>query len=259
MSNLPNHVVVIPDGNTRWAKANNLAVFAGYREGVERGLEIMQRSREVGINTLTFWGLSTENWRNRPEGELDFLVSLFIEMIDRYAEEAKEHQVRVRHLGNKNNLPKKLIDKIYEVVDLTKDYQKHNLNLALDYGGQDEIIRATKAIVKDVSSGKISVDDLSKPIDSGGDSPIPQTIYSQYLDSKDQPYPYPDFIIRTSGEVRTSGFMPWQSVYSELFFEPAFWPDFTADKFDQALEVYTKRQRRFGGGHNEEDSSEGAN
>ncbi len=254
-ANIPNHVAIIPDGNTRWAKANNQPVFEGYRQGLERATELMEECRSRGINTLTLWGLSTENWRNRPEGELEFLVTLFGEMIDRYLEEAKKHKVRVRHLGRKDHLPAKLMDKIDNAVEMTKDFQSYNLNLALDYGGWDEIIRATKAIVKDVQSGELNVEDLDKPIDSG-DSPLPMVLYSKYLDTQGQPHPYPDLIIRTSGEMRTSGLMPWQSVYSELVFEPVFWPDFTSDKFEDALNEYGKRQRRFGGGHDEDDKNE---
>lgn len=247
---IPKHVAIIPDGNTRWAKSNGVSNFEGYRLGSERGLEIMRHARESGIHTLTFWGLSTENWRNRPGKELDFLVKLFSGMIERYLKEAVEHKVRVVHLGNKNNLPKALIGKVEEAVETTRDNTDHVLNMALDYGGQDEILRATQKIIIDVTAGRLDPEELGNPI--GEASGVVPTVYSRYLDTGDQPYPFPDFIIRTSGEMRTSGFMPWQSAYAELYFEPCYWPDFDAAKFDAALANYQTRQRRFGGGHEEE-------
>ncbi|MEX0748448.1 MAG: polyprenyl diphosphate synthase [Candidatus Saccharimonadales bacterium] len=249
----PKHVAIIPDGNTRWANANGVSSFEGYKQGAERGLEIMRHSREIGVHTLTFWGLSTENWRNRPEGELTFLVDLFGSMIDRYLEEALKHNVRVVHLGNTANLPASLIDKLAAAAKQTKANDAHVLNLALDYGGHDELLRATEAIARDIAQDKVSLAELSQPLPgvAKSDGPVP-TVFARYLDTHDQPYPFPDFIIRTSGEMRTSGFMPWQAVYAELYFEPVFWPDFTAEKFDAALREYQTRQRRFGGGHDEE-------
>lgn len=252
---MPHHVAIVPDGNTRWAEANNLSPFEGYRQGAQRGLEIMRHSREVGVHTLTFWGLSTENWRNRPDGELAFLVELFGGMVEQYLEEAMEHDVRVVHLGSKDNLPKSLISKVQNAVEKTKNHSSHILNLALDYGGHDEIIRAFTSVANDLKSGKIEIDDLRKiaPGYDKGAKVVP-TVFSKYLDTKNQPHPFPDFIIRTSGEQRTSGFMPWQAVYAELYFELDFWPDFTPEKFDDALLAYGKRKRRFGGGHGEKNS-----
>ncbi len=248
----PRHVAIVPDGNTRWAQANNVSPFEGYRKGAERGLEIMRHSRESGVHTLTFWGLSTENWRNRPEGELEFLVELFGGMIERYLEEAMEYDVKVVHLGNKNNLPADLIERVDNAVAKTKDHTSHILNLALDYGGHDEILRAITSVVSDIDSGKLNVGDLDKPAPGYSEAEkVMPSVFSQYLDTGGQPYPFPDFIIRTSGEQRTSGFMPWQAVYAELYFEPDYWPDFTPEKFDQALAAFGKRKRRFGGGHDD--------
>ena len=251
----PHHVAIVPDGNTRWAEANGLSPFEGYRQGAQRGLDIMRHSREVGVHTLTFWGLSTENWRNRPEGELAFLVELFGGMVEQYLEEAMQHDVRVIHLGSKDNLPQSLMDKVENAVEKTKNHSSHILNLALDYGGHDEILRALASVWADLQSGKVKLEDLHATAPGfNEEAKVVPIVFSQYLDTKDQPHPFPDFIIRTSGEQRTSGFMPWQAVYAELYFEPDFWPDFTPEKFDEALVAYSGRKRRFGGGHGEKSS-----
>lgn len=243
-----NHLAIIPDGNTRWAKANGLTPFDGYRKGAERGFEIFDVAYKHGVNTLTFWGLSTENWRNRPDRELKFLVKLFVGLVDRYIKKAINNGIKITHLGSKDNLPQALLDKVAEAEEKTKGNDQYYFNIALDYGGQDEILRATRAIIQDVKAGKLSGEDLDKPIDDSEGGVVP-TVYSQYLDTAGQPYPFPDFVIRTSGETRLSGFMPWQAVYAELYFEPVFWPDFTPKKLELAIKDYYNRQRRFGGGH----------
>ncbi len=222
-----NHLAIIPDGNTRWAKANNRSPFDGYLEGKARFLELVKHTRKLGIHTTTFWGLSTENWRHRPKLELDFLVRTFIETVDAWVMEAQEQDVKIIHLGNKTRLPKKMLDKLIQAEQATKDNKTFVTNLALDYGGHDEIMRAIERRQADPTPG----------------------LLEDYLDTAGQVYPNPDFIIRTSGEIRLSGFMPWQSAYSEFYFEPVLFPDFTPEKLDVALAEFHHRHRRFGGGH----------
>ena len=240
-----NHLAIIPDGNSRWAKARSVSAFEGYRRGAKRGVEIARRVRELGIHTVTFWGLSTDNWRHRPPKELSFITKILVRSVESHLKEAIEHGVRIVHLGRKDRLPKVLLDKLAEAETKTRSNRRHVLNLALDYGGQDEIMRATKIIAKEAKAGQLDPEQLDKPF-NGHEG---KTVFDSYLDTGDQPYPNPDLVIRTSGEVRLSGILPWQGVYAELYFEPVYWPDFTKKKLDQALQVYRTRDRRFGGGH----------
>ncbi len=240
-----NHLAIIPDGNTRWAKARNVDVFVGYRRGAKRGIEIARHAREIGIHTLTFWGLSTDNWRHRPVSELKFITKMLVDLVDQHLKDAGQNKTRIVHLGRKDRLPKILIDKLAEATSKTHTYKRHVLNLALDYGGQDEILRAAKAMVRDAKAGKLDAANLEAAV-NGHEG---KTVLDSYLDTGDQLYPNPDLIIRTSGEVRLSGLMPWQATYAELYFEPVYWPDFTKTKLDKVLEAFRTRDRRFGGGH----------
>lgn len=244
------HLAIIPDGNTRWSNARKLPAFLGYQEGTKRVVELTRYARKLGIHTLTFWGLSTENWINRPKQELDFLVILFQKTIDEHLKDAMENGVKIVHLGSKDRLPKSLMDKINNAEEKTKDNDKYILNLALDYGGHDELNRAMAKAQKDINEGKITFADLSTEVKKIGKQTW--TKFATYLDNGNQPYPFPDFIIRTSGEVRLSGFMPWQSAYSEFYFEPSFFPDFSPEKLDAAIEIFHTRKRNFGGGHKSE-------
>lgn len=229
-----NHVAVIPDGNRRWAKAQGRFSLDGHLEGTKRAVEISRKARELGIHTLTFWGLSTENFTSRAGRELNYLMRLFADVFDTYLKDALADGVRLIHLGRKDRLPDFLIKRIADTEEKTKNFDKYVLNIGLDYGGQDEIIRATKALAKDVSAGRISTEAIN------------EETYKNYLDTRGQLHPFPDLVIRTSGEMRTSGLLPFQIAYSELYFEPAFFPDFGAEKFSQALNNYRDRQRNFG-------------
>jgi undecaprenyl diphosphate synthase len=240
-----NHLAIIPDGNTRWAAANNKTAFGGYKLGLQRVVELARHSRKLGIHTLTFWGLSTENWQHRSKAELSFLVRIFERAIDEHVEEARLDGVRIIHLGNKTRLPKRLLKKIAEAEETTRNNKKHILNLALDYGGHDEIVRATRRMLEDTLSGRLEPEELAEQ-ESEDEGKVG---YENYLDTAGQPYPSPDYIIRTSGEQRLSGFMPWQAIYAELYFIKDFFPDFTIDKLEEAVKVYATRHRRFGAGH----------
>ncbi len=226
---IPDHVALICDGNRRWAKKKGVKIKESYREGLERIKELSRYLRSIGVSTLTLWGFSTENWK-RSEGEIFSVMEVAIQAVVELERELHEDQVKFIHLGRKDRLPRELRRKLESLERSTESYRKFYLNLAFDYGGRDEIIRAVKKILK----RGISPEELN------------EELFSCFLDTAEQPHPDPDLIIRTSGEHRTSGFLPWQSVYSELFFVPKFLPDFTVEGCRAILEEYSKRQRRFG-------------
>lgn len=227
---IPNHIAIILDGNRRWARSRGLPTLAGHKAGFEAGMEIARASRSWGVHTFTVWGFSTENWDRSPD-EISYLFKLFRRMVKVVEDEAKKDDIRFIHLGRKDRLPKNLVEYIKEVEEKTKNNKSHVFNVALDYGGHDEILRATKRIVDD----KIP----SKKID--------EKLFVSYLDTKDQPYPYVDLFIRTSGEQRTSGFLPWQLNYAEYMWETVNLPDMTPRRLADDILDYSCRRRRFGG------------
>ena len=229
MDNLPKHIAIIPDGNRRWAKEKGLPTFEGHRQGFNQSIKLAEKSRRLGIKILTFWAFSTENWKRTKE-EISYLMDLYYQMIERNIKDALKEKIRIIHLGRKDRISNKLRLKIMEAEEKTKNFDKYYLVIALDYGGRDEIIRT----INKINQSKISVDKLS------------EEEINQFLDTKDLPYPYPDLVIRTSGEVRTSGFMIWQAAYSEWIFYPKYFPDFSPDDLEKCIEEYKKRQRRFG-------------
>ncbi|KKU91928.1 MAG: Isoprenyl transferase [Candidatus Amesbacteria bacterium GW2011_GWC1_48_10] len=228
---VPDHVVYIPDGNRRWARARGLPPIEGHRAGFENTLRLMRATRSWGIHTVTGWGLSTENWLERPKNEVEFLMRGMVRYLDKYLDEAQKEGIRVVHLGRKDRLPRVLLDKLAEVEEKTRGNAKHIYNLALDYNGPDEIMRAVKRIIAD------------------GIRPeqVDRKLMDSYMDTAGQPYPYPDLIIRTSGEQRTSGILQWQSDYAEMYWEPDHFPDFSPAKLREAILDYSRRRRRFGG------------
>ncbi|MFV1916953.1 MAG: polyprenyl diphosphate synthase [Patescibacteria group bacterium] len=226
---VPDHIAIVLDGNGRWARSRGLPATKGHEAGAEAVREMLDAARHLGVHTLTLWGFSTENWK-RPPKEVKKILRLVKIYLRRELKNAKKDGVCYCHIGRRDRLPKDLLTWIKKAEEETKDNTKHILNVALDYGGRDEIIRAVKAIVKDkVPSSRVNKD-----------------LFSSYLDTAGQPYPYPDLFIRTSGEQRTSGFLPWQLVYSEFYFEQDHLPDFTPDKLRSAILDYSRRRRRFG-------------
>lgn len=227
-SKIPQHVVIIPDGNRRWAREKGMEVTAGhYKSGSYDNVKsLIIEAKELGIRYITFWGFSTENW-SRDQIEVSAIFELVKNLIEKLSREAKENKIRFRHLGRKDRLPKDLIDSINELEEETKNYHELNVQICLDYGGRDEIIRAVNKMLK---SGIKKVDEKE---------------FASYLDSRDMPDP--DLIIRTSGEHRLSGMMPFQAVYAELYFADCYFPDFDALELKKAVESYGKRDRRFGG------------
>lgn len=227
---VPNHIAIILDGNRRWARSRGLNTLQGHKAGFEAGLKIAKASRVWGVNTFTVWGFSTDNW-DRDSHEIAYLQTLFRKMVDVIKKEAKKDDIRFVHLGRKDRLPKDLVDYIKEVEEETKNNKGNVFNVALDYGGHDEILRATRKI-----------------IDSGIKSDkLDEKTFASFLDTGDQPYPYVDLFIRTSGEQRTSGFLPWQLNYAEYYWELDHLPDMTPEKLRNMILDFSRRRRRFGG------------
>src|SRR5258708_120615 len=227
---VPDHIAIILDGNRRWARARGLHPWEGHRMGFNAAKAVAKAARDLGVHTITLWGFSTENW-DRPKEEIEQIMRLLKKFILEFEKETEKDQVRLVHLGRKDRLTKDLIEGISNLEEKTRDYKKHVLNIALDYGGRDEIVRATKKIIND----NIKPEDLS------------EELFAKYLDTGNQPYPYVDLFIRPSGEQRTSGLLPWQMTYAEIYWESDHLPDFTPEKLIEAILDYSRRRRRFGG------------
>lgn len=226
-----NHIAFIPDGNRRFAKNAGLELAQGYVKGIEKIEEVADWSRENGIKHLSTWGLSTENF-NRGKEELEVLMKIFKFKLSQALNEPRLHDnnVRVRFFGKRELLPNELQKQMTNLEKATLDYDNFYLNIFLGYGGRQEIVDATNSILQDFKAGKI------KNID--------EAQFSKYLYTHD--LPDPELIVRTSGEERLSGFMSWQSAYSEFVFHPKLWPALTREDFSEILKEYESRQRRFG-------------
>lgn len=225
---IPQHIAIIPDGNRRWAREKGLPSLAGHKKGFERTLDIILHAKDTEVKVLTFYAFSTENW-NRTKDEVDYLMKMFGIFFDKYTEKFHKLGIRLRHLGNFENINEESIAKIMQGVELTKANKGLTVQLALNYGGRDELKRAIKKIVEEkVPAEEITEKIISDHMDTSGVSD-------------------PDLIIRTSGEHRLSGFLLWQSEYSEFLFSDKLWPDFTKKDFDKAILEFQNRQRRFGG------------
>lgn len=229
--NMPKHIAIIMDGNRRWAKKKNLPIKLGHKQGAETLKKIVRYANKIGINYITVYAFSTENWRRSKE-EVDALMSLLEKYLDDFAKEADTENIVIKVLGNIDVLSDSLKTSINATIKRTENNTGTIFSIALNYGGRDEIVNATKQIVLDVKDGKISVEDIN------------EETFSKYLYTKN--IPDPDLLIRTSGELRLSGFLPWQSVYSEFLFLDKLWPDFSTQDLDYAIEVYNKRNRKFG-------------
>ena len=245
LAKLPKHVAIIPDGNRRWARAKNLPTLEGHRKGFEAVDEVVKTARDLGIHTMTFWAFSTENW-NRTQEEVGYLMRLYAEYLDKHLEEALKEGTRVIHLGRKDRIPDFLLKKIIHAEEVSSQNTAHVLNIALDYGGHDEILRATQKLTNDIKNGLLVPADVFKEIGMYNKK-YPLYLFQNYLDTGNQPHPYPDLVIRTSGEQRLSGFLSWQMAYSEIYFAKVHMPDFKKEEFREALVEFTNRERRFGG------------
>ena len=229
--NLPRHIAIIMDGNRRWARSRMLPVKLGHKEGAETLKKIVRYANKVGIEYITVYAFSTENWK-REKDEVDSLMALLEKYLDDFAKEADTENIVIKVLGRREELSETLLEKIDKTVERTKDNTGTIFSIALNYGGRDEIVNAVKAITADVKEGKIDIDSID------------ENLISNYLYTKNMPDP--DLMIRTSGELRTSNFLPWQLVYSEFLFVDKLWPDFSEEDIDKAVEIYQKRNRKFG-------------
>ena len=228
---MPKHIAIIMDGNRRWAKAQGKNASFGHKEGAKTLEKIVRYANKIGIQYITVYAFSTENWK-RAEDEVKALMMLFQSYLDDYSKRADTENIKVKIIGNLLALSPKMQKSIDKCMERTKNNTGITFNIALNYGGRDELVNAIKNIAQEVKQGKIDVEDISEEMDSNN------------LYTKDQPDP--DLLIRTSGELRLSNFLPWQLVYSEFFFFFKNWPDFTEADLDNAIIEYEKRTRKFG-------------
>ncbi|MBU2611917.1 MAG: isoprenyl transferase [Chloroflexi bacterium] len=227
-SKVPAHVAIIMDGNGRWARSRGLPRLAGHRAGTENLRRIIRACVEFGVKYLTIYAFSTENW-GRPRDEIEGLMNILEDVIDRELTELHKEGVQLRHIGRLERLAPNIQEKVLEAIELTKNNQRLVLNVAFNYGGRDEIICA-----------------ISKMLKAGvRPEEVNEALVSRYLFTAG--VPDPDLIIRTSGELRISNFLIWQAAYSEWYVTPTYWPDFSKEEFHKALEAFTQRDRRFGG------------
>ncbi|MGQ9585051.1 MAG: polyprenyl diphosphate synthase [Anaerolineae bacterium] len=226
-SKLPRHVAIIMDGNGRWAQARRLPRLAGHRAGTNNIRPILEAAVEFGIEVLTLWAFSTENW-GRPRQEVRGLMRLMEETIRRELPRLNEQGVQIRHVGRLDRLPARLQKEVQRALETTRGNSRIILCVAFDYGGRADILQAVRRIVAD-----------GIPADQ-----IDEALFCRYLWTGD--LPEPDLIIRTSGEFRISNFMLWQGAYAEYYITPTFWPDFSKEELAEALRAYASRERRFG-------------
>jgi undecaprenyl diphosphate synthase len=228
---LPQHIAIIMDGNGRWAKKRNLERIVGHQKGIESAREIVKFCREAEIKVLTLYVFSIENWR-RPKKEVQALMNLLKKYILKESKELVKNNICLKVIGNIEDMPPSAVMILNDTVEKTKTCSGMIVNLALSYGGRDEIIRAIKKIVKEVKQGSLKEDDIT------------EGIFANYLFTKD--LPDPDLLIRTSGEMRLSNFLLWQMAYTEIYVTEILWPDFKREDMIRALINYQNRERRFG-------------
>lgn len=230
--NLPAHIGIIMDGNGRWAKKRALPRSMGHSAGAQTFRKIARYCSDIGIKHLTVYAFSTENWR-RPQDEVDALMKLFEEYLNEALRDFKDDTIVVKFLGDRTAFSPKLQALINENEEESKDREGMVLNIAMNYGGRDELVTATRKIAEKVSKGELSLDDINAEL-------ISDSIYTAGQ-------PDPDLIIRPSGEFRISNFLLWQSAYAEYYISDKLWPDFTTDDLDKAIAEFSTRNRRYGG------------
>ena len=231
-TNLPQHIAIIMDGNRRWARQRKLEIKLGHKKGADNLENIAKYCNKIGIKYLTVYAFSTENWKRTKE-EVGALMLLLQNYLDIFAKTANSENIRIKMLGDREGLSEGLLKKIDNTIEMTKNNTGLTLNIAFNYGGRDELVKAVKKIACEAKNGNINIEDINQNI-------ISQNLYTNDI-------PDPDLMIRTSGEIRTSGFLPWQLVYTELYFVDKLWPDFSTEDLDDAILEYTRRTRRFGG------------
>ena len=230
---LPEHIGIIMDGNGRWAKKRGMPRMAGHRAGANNFRVITRYCNSIGIKYLTVYAFSTENWK-RPKEEVDALMALFKDYLEEALRDFREENIRTRFIGDTSQFSENLQKLIKETEELSANKTGLVLNIAMNYGGRDELVTAMRGIAAKAASGELKPEDISEDT-------ISSMIYTAGQ-------PDPDLIIRPSGEYRTSNFLLWQSAYSEyVFFDNILWPDFSTDDLERAIDIYNNRNRRFGG------------
>ena len=226
------HVAIIMDGNGRWAQCRGLPRLMGHREGVRRLKEVVRACPDLGVQYLTVYAFSTENWR-RSRREVMGLMGMFARSIRREAQELVKQGVRMRFIGDRSGLSPVLQDLFAWIEGLTAHNTRLHMTVAINYGGRDEIARAARDLCEAVAEGRLRPEEVN------------EALLESHLDTAD--LPDPDLVVRTSGEVRSSNFLSWQTAYSEYEFTPVLWPEFTREVFERVLDGYARRERRFGG------------
>lgn len=229
--NMPKHIAIIMDGNRRWAKNRMLPIKLGHKQGAETLKKVVRYANSIGLEYITVYAFSTENWK-RSEEEVTALMSLLETYLEDFSKEADTENIVIRVLGDLTALSSSLQESIQKTIERTKNNTGTVFNIALNYGGRNEIVNAIQNISKEVLEGKIKLEDINEEV-------VSNHLYTKNI-------PDPDLLIRTSGELRLSGFLPWQSVYSEFIFLDKLWPDFTPEDLSDAIEVFKKRNRKFG-------------
>ena len=232
MDKIPQHVALIMDGNGRWAVSRNLPRTMGHKAGVETLRRIIVEGNKLGIKYMTFYAFSTENWK-RPKDEVNAIMKLLVQYLKQEINELNRNNVKINVLGDLSRLPLECCNEVNKAVEVTKNNTGIVMNVALNYGGRDEIVYAIKGILSDEKEGKINIDDIDVNL-------VNNYLYTAGI-------PDPDIIIRPSGEQRLSNFLLWQCAYSEFWYSDILWPDFTEEDVNKILEDYQKRNRRFGG------------
>jgi len=228
---LPKHIAIIMDGNGRWAKNQGFKRVFGHKKGVEAVRQTVEAATDLGIEALTLFAFSTENW-NRPKFEVDTLMSLLVSSLKKEIKTFQKNNVKLQTIGDLEKLPKRAKKQLLEAIELTKNNTQLTLTLALNYGAREEIINAVKNISKKIVNNELNPEEINEKI-------INSHLYTFTL-------PVVDFLIRTSGEKRISNFLLWQIAYAELYFTDVLWPDFNKEDFYEALLDYQSRERRFG-------------
>lgn len=232
IANIPQHIAIIMDGNRRWARKMGKEVSEGHKAGADNLEKIARFCNKIGVKILTVYAFSTENWK-RSESEVSALMLLLKNYLKKFAKNANKENIKIEVLGDIQRLDNSLKKSINDAIEKTKNNTGLIVNVALNYGGRDEITNAVKKIALKIQNKEITVEDINEKI-------ISENLYTENQ-------PDPDLLIRTSGEIRTSNFLPWQLVYSEFYFTDVYWPDFGEKDLMEAIHTFNKRNRKFGG------------
>ncbi|MGT2754776.1 isoprenyl transferase [Streptococcus ovis] len=233
---VPKHIAIIMDGNGRWAKKRMQPRIMGHKAGMDALQAVTKSASDMGVKVLTVYAFSTENW-SRPEKEVKFIMNLPVEFYDKYVPDLHANNVKIQMIGDHTRLPEATLNALQKAEEKTKNNTGLILNFALNYGGRDELTRAVKSIVQDALDAKFNPGDIDEAV-------IADYLYTGSLPDRLRD---PDLVIRTSGEIRLSNFLPWQTAYSELYFTDIAWPDFDEQALKEAIVEYNRRHRRFGG------------